>query len=77
MSHSDTAAARTFPPEPEEPHYVIAAAASQIETTPRTLKYDDTFAVFDAHGDAMPGIASNHGLFHRDTRHISLSLIHI
>ncbi|MDI4658936.1 amylo-alpha-1,6-glucosidase [Xanthobacter autotrophicus] len=54
-----------------EPDYVIAASASQIETTPRTLKHDDTFAVFDAHGDAVPGLASNHGLFHRDTRHLS------
>ncbi|MFG1292309.1 amylo-alpha-1,6-glucosidase [Xanthobacter versatilis] len=64
-------AAAVAAPEDREPDYVIAASASQIETTPRTLKHDDTFAVFDAHGDAVPGLASNHGLFHRDTRHLS------
>ena len=71
MPYSDAAAAQAFLAEPEEPDYVIAASASQIEGTPRTLKHDDTFAVFDAHGDAVPGLASNHGLFHRDTRHLS------
>lgn len=60
-----------------EPDYAIAASASQIETTPRTLKHDDTFAVFDTHGDAVPGLASNHGLFHRDTRHLSLYFLTI
>lgn len=69
MPSSD--AARIEVPDDREPDYVIAASASQIETTPRTLKHDDTFAVFDAHGDAVPGLASNHGLFHRDTRHLS------
>ncbi|MEP9352656.1 amylo-alpha-1,6-glucosidase [Xanthobacter sp. KR7-65] len=64
-------AARVSVPDDREPDYVIAASASQIETTPRTLKHDDTFAVFDAHGDAVPGLASNHGVFHRDTRHLS------
>jgi len=71
MPHSDAAALTAGLPNPDEPDYVIAASASQIETTPRTLKHDDTFAVFDAHGDAVPGLASNHGIFHRDTRHLS------
>ncbi|MEP9347477.1 amylo-alpha-1,6-glucosidase [Xanthobacter sp. KR7-225] len=76
MSHSD--AAVSIPPAaPEEPAYVIAASASQIELAPRTLKHDDTFAVFDAHGDAVPGLASNHGVFHRDTRHLSLFFLTI
>ncbi|MFG1299678.1 amylo-alpha-1,6-glucosidase [Xanthobacter sp. V3C-3] len=70
MLHSD-AAARLPAPDPEEPEYVIAASASQLEATPRTLKHDDTFAVFDAHGDAVPELAGNHGIFHRDTRHLS------
>lgn len=76
MPHSD-AAVPLPAPEPEEPAYVIAASASQIESAPRTLKHDDTFAVFDAHGDAVPGHASNHGLFHRDTRHLSLFFLTI
>lgn len=70
MPPSD-AAARAAAEDPQEPDYAIAASASQIEAVPRTLKHDDTFAVFDAHGDAVPGLASNHGLFHRDTRHLS------
>jgi glycogen debranching enzyme len=51
--------------------YAIAAGTSAVETAPRTLKNEDTFGVFDAHGDAAPALASNHGVFHRDTRHIS------
>lgn len=51
--------------------YVIAAETSHIEITPRTLKNEDTFAVFDAHGDAAPELGCNLGLFHRDTRHLS------
>ncbi len=51
--------------------YVISAETSHIEITPRTLKNEDTFAVFDAHGDAAPELGGNLGLFHRDTRHLS------
>jgi len=51
--------------------YVIAAETSHIEITPRALKNEDSFAVFDAHGDATPGTGGTHGLFHRDTRHLS------
>lgn len=57
--------------------YAIPAETSGVETTPRTLKNEDTFGVFDAHGDAAPGLASNHGVFHRDTRHISQLFITI
>ena len=51
--------------------YVISAETSHIEITPRTLKNEDTFAVFDAHGDAAPELGGNLGLFHHDTRHLS------
>jgi glycogen debranching enzyme len=51
--------------------YMIAAETSYIEITPRALKNEDTFAVFDAHGDATPANGGNLGLFHRDTRHLS------
>ncbi|WP_112662311.1 amylo-alpha-1,6-glucosidase [Microvirga flavescens] len=78
MPHSDAAAViKLVPQKSEEPDYVISAAASQIETTPRTLKHDDTFAVFDAHGDAVPGLSGHHGLFHRDTRHLSRFILTI
>jgi glycogen debranching enzyme len=55
----------------EAPDYVIAAETSHIEIAPRTLKNEDTFAVFDAHGDAATGLGCTHGIFHRDTRHLS------
>ncbi|MCW2285335.1 glycogen debranching enzyme [Rhodoblastus acidophilus] len=57
--------------DPTALDYVIAAETSHIEITPRSLKSEDTFAVFDAHGDAAPELGGNLGLFHRDTRHLS------
>jgi glycogen debranching enzyme len=35
------------------------------------MKHDDTFAVFDHHGDALAWPGSPEGIFHRDTRHLS------
>ena len=57
--------------------YVIAAETSHVEITPRTLKNEDSFAVFDSHGDAAPGLGGNLGMFHRDTRHLSLLFLTI
>ena len=37
----------------------------------RTLKYDDTFLVIDAHGDVGSASGSSDGLYHRDTRFLS------
>lgn len=37
----------------------------------RVLKNGDTFAVFDHHGDIMQGEASEAGLYHEGTRHLS------
>ena len=37
----------------------------------RVLKLDDTFAVFDPHGDVVPGPASAYGLYHAGTRFLS------
>lgn len=51
--------------------FFIPAAASLQERRPRTLKHDDTFAVFDHNGDALSGAGSPEGIFHRDTRHLS------
>jgi glycogen debranching enzyme len=51
--------------------FFIPAAASLQERRPRTLKHGDTFAVFDHNGDALAGLGSPEGLFHRDTRHLS------
>ncbi|HUD92133.1 amylo-alpha-1,6-glucosidase [Sphingobium sp.] len=51
--------------------FFIPATASLHERRPRTLKYGDSFAVFDHSGDAISGPGSPEGLYHRDTRHLS------
>jgi glycogen debranching enzyme len=42
-----------------------------LERRPRTLKYGDTFAVFDHYGDVSSRGASAEGVFHKDTRFLS------
>jgi|RhiMethySRZTD1v2_1073278.scaffolds.fasta_scaffold06141_2 glycogen debranching enzyme len=37
----------------------------------RVLKHGDSFAVFDPHGDIIPGSASSYGLFYAGTRFVS------
>lgn len=37
----------------------------------RTLKHNDTFAIFDSHGDIGAASGSSDGLFHCDTRYLS------
>lgn len=57
--------------------FYIPASGSLQERRPRTLKHDDTFAVFDHIGDALSGPGSPEGIYHRDTRylsHLSLTL---
>ena len=49
----------------------IAATASLHELRPRTLKSGDAFGLFDHSGDALDDPGSPHGLFFRDTRHLS------
>lgn len=51
--------------------FFIPATSSLHERRPRTLKHGDSFAVFDASGDAISGPGSPEGLYHRDTRHLS------
>jgi glycogen debranching enzyme len=51
--------------------FFVPATASLQERRPRTMKHDDTFAVFDANGDAIAGAGSPEGIYHRDTRHLS------
>ncbi len=40
------------------------------ESRPRILKHGDAFGVFDHHGDILPNVEA-HGLYYRDTRHLS------
>ena len=51
--------------------FFVPITASLQERRPRTLKYGDTFAVFDHNGDALAGPGSPEGIYHRDTRHLS------
>ena len=49
----------------------ITAGISLQEMRPRVLKGDDTFAVLNRNGDALPAPGGPEGLYHRDTRHLS------
>jgi glycogen debranching enzyme len=51
--------------------FFIPITASLQERRPRTMKHDDTFAVFDHNGDALAGPGSPEGIYHRDTRYLS------
>src|SRR5919107_846210 len=51
--------------------HAITASISLHEMRPRVLKRDDTFAVLDRNGDALPAAGGPEGLYHRDTRHLS------
>ena len=48
-----------------------SATTSLQDGQSRTLKHDDTFAVFNHNGDALSGPGSPEGLYHRDTRYLS------
>ena len=67
---SKTAAQPASVPTPTEASFYISAA--QSATRPRrVLKHNDTFAVFDGHGDFGAAPAGADGLFYRDTRFLS------
>ncbi len=68
-----------FAPTPES-HEAIStrqaklhgpATTSLQDGQSRTLKHDDTFAVFNHSGDALSGPGSPEGVYHRDTRFLS------
>jgi glycogen debranching enzyme len=52
--------------------FFIPANTSLSERRPRTLKQDDTFAVFDQNGDALSWPGSPEGIYYHDTRHLAL-----
>jgi glycogen debranching enzyme len=56
---------------PVEERFAIVSEGERSSTPVRVLKHGDTFAVFDPHGDVIPGRSSEHGLYHRGTRHLS------
>jgi glycogen debranching enzyme len=53
-------------------NFYIAADASLAEPRPRTLKHGDTFALFGETGDIAPAEGKSQGLYHDDTRFLSL-----
>jgi glycogen debranching enzyme len=53
------------------PQFSIPAARSLQERPARTLKYGDTFALFDPNGDIIAMLGSPEGIFFHDTRHLS------
>ena len=55
--------------------FTIGAASSIQDLRPLVLKHGNTFAVFDRNGDASPGEGAAQGLYHCDTRHLSLLIV--
>jgi glycogen debranching enzyme len=60
----------------DDPYYIIAPAPFAGERD-RVLKQDDTFAVFDHHGDIRPVGMKEQGLFHEGTRHLSCLVLRL
>lgn len=54
----------------KEEFYVLATSAL-ADNRPRVLKYGDTCGVFDWHGDILSAGYLAHGLYYRETRHLS------
>ncbi len=55
--------------------FTIGAASSIQDLRPLVLKHGNTFAVFDRKGDAAPGEGAAQGLYHCDTRHLSVLIV--
>jgi len=65
---AETTSAGTAPPT-DAPFYI---PATNLPSRPqRALKHNDTFALFDSHGDIGASSGASDGLFHCDTRHLS------
>ena len=53
-----------------DPFYILAEA-ERPEAPRRVLKHDETFGVFDQHGDIVPADAGELGIYHDGTRFLS------
>jgi len=58
------------PDPPESPFYIPATA--QATRPRRALKHGDSFLVVDSHGDIGASAGGSDGLYHDDTRFLSL-----
>jgi glycogen debranching enzyme len=59
------------PPSGKAQEFYISASGSPLEARTRTLKHDDSFAIFDAYGDIPEAERIAAGFYHRDTRYLS------
>ena len=63
--------------EIEDQHYILATS-SLIDQRTMVLKDDDSFAVFDWHGDIhQVGASGKQGIYHCDTRYLSAMELHL
>jgi len=69
MTSSSGTKAATSAAVAEEPFYIPATTSPSRPR--RTLKYGDSFAVVDSHGDVGASRGSQDGIFHADTRYLS------
>ncbi len=70
MSTAAAGMKAALPPGLTEESFYIPATASPSRPR-RTLKYGDSFAVMDCHGDIGVSTGGPDGVFHADTRHLS------
>ena len=54
-----------------EDEFYVGAVSSLADTRTLVLKHDDTFAVFNRHGDITASAQEHQGVFHKGTRFIS------
>ncbi|MGX2041403.1 amylo-alpha-1,6-glucosidase [Methylocaldum sp. MU1018] len=55
-----------------ENQWYVAATSSRADEPSRVLKAEDTFGIFDRHGDIHQESSSEQGLYHGGTRYLSL-----
>src|SRR6476659_9679434 len=60
-----------------ENQYYVRAQSSLADNRTRVLMRGDAFAVFDRHGDLHPIGLNEHGLFYREARHLSKSVLRL
>ncbi len=66
----------TLNPSDLGPYHLLATSSLNAAQS-RVLKHGETFAVFDRHGDALPGGLGEQGLFHESTRFLSCSILEL
>jgi len=60
-----------------ENQYYVRAQSSLADNRTRVLMHGDAFAVFDRHGDLHPIGLNEQGLFYREARHLSKSVLRL